>query len=101
MEYFAYVRVRNFFRGRELDINNPERQDKMVSSQASSGRDDGWMEIQLGCFYVDHGLKGEVEAGLFDIDYRMDIVVEGIEFRPMKAKRSTRAKGILSNIRIS
>ncbi|KAK4406090.1 F-box protein PP2-B5 [Sesamum angolense] len=101
MEYFARARVRNFFRGRELDIDRPGRQEKMVSFQPSRGRDDGWMEIQLGCFYVDHGLKGEVEARLLDINYRMDIVVEGIEFRPMRAKKSTKAKGILSNFWIS
>ncbi|XP_020552896.1 uncharacterized protein LOC105172056 [Sesamum indicum] len=93
IEYFAQARVRNFFRGRELDIDRPGRQEKMVSFQPSSGRDDGWMEIQLGCFYVDHGLKGEVEARLLDTNYRMDIIVEGIEFRPMKAKKSTKPKG--------
>ncbi|KAL0414083.1 UNVERIFIED_CONTAM: F-box protein PP2-B10 [Sesamum radiatum] len=62
MEYFARARITNFFRGRELEIDRPGRQEKMVLIQPRSGRDDGWMEIQLGCFYVGYGLRGEVEA---------------------------------------
>ncbi|KAL0388224.1 UNVERIFIED_CONTAM: F-box protein PP2-B10 [Sesamum radiatum] len=87
MEYFARARIANFFHGRELDIYHPGRQAKMVNLfQLSSGRDDGWMEIQLGCFYVGYGLRGEVEARVLDMNCRMNIIVEGIEFRPMKAK---------------
>ncbi|KAL0456764.1 UNVERIFIED_CONTAM: F-box protein PP2-B10 [Sesamum latifolium] len=98
LPFFARARVTNFFRGRELDIYRPRRQEKMVRLfQPSSGRDDGWMEIQLGCFYVGYGLRGEVEARLLDINYRMDIVVEGIEFRPIKAKKGTRSNFWISS----
>ncbi|KAG6431241.1 hypothetical protein SASPL_109319 [Salvia splendens] len=74
--------VRNFYS--EPGIGYPEEQANMVKFQEGNERDDGWMEIQLGEFYVDAGENGQVQVQLLDTsDYIMSgLILEGIEFRP-------------------
>nr|GMD70113.1 F-box protein PP2-B10-like [Ipomoea batatas] len=49
-------------------------------------RGDGWMEVEMGSFFVDGGDEdGEVEARLIetlDLNWKSGLIVEGIEFRP-------------------
>ncbi|CAI9776099.1 unnamed protein product [Fraxinus pennsylvanica] len=79
------------------------------SQQIAVSRPDGWMELQLGMFYNDLGSDGPVEAGLLKSDERskVDLVIEGIEFRPAKTgfvskeNARNRRKGIFSKLRIS
>ncbi|KAL1548371.1 F-box protein PP2-B5-like [Salvia divinorum] len=74
--------VRNFYN--ESGIGYPEEQAKMVKFQEGNDRDDGWMEIQLGEFYVDEGGNGEVQVQLLDTSgyIKSGLILEGIEFRP-------------------
>ncbi|KAJ3678510.1 hypothetical protein LUZ60_002331 [Juncus effusus] len=48
-------------------------------------RQNGWMEMELGKFYVDKGESGEVSTGLEEISKlysKRGLIVEGIEIRP-------------------
>lgn len=56
----------------------------MVKFQEGNERDDGWMEIQLGEFYVDAGENGQVQVQLLDTSglIMSGLILEGIEFRP-------------------
>ncbi|KAJ3678530.1 hypothetical protein LUZ60_002333 [Juncus effusus] len=50
-------------------------------------RQDGWMEMELGEFYVNKGEVGEVRMGLEEIDKlysKSGLILEGIEIRPKK-----------------
>ncbi|KAK6143629.1 hypothetical protein DH2020_023977 [Rehmannia glutinosa] len=51
-------------------------------------RADGWMEIEMGYFYVDQGDQREVEARLLEnTTLKTGLIVEGIEFRPKFEKK--------------
>lgn len=48
-------------------------------------RADGWMELEIGRFYNDHGDEGVVEVRLIQMklrDRKGGLIIEGIEFRP-------------------
>ncbi|XP_073279266.1 putative F-box protein PP2-B12 isoform X2 [Primulina huaijiensis] len=48
-------------------------------------RDDGWMEVEMGRFYIGQGENGEVEARLFEKSWnflKSGLIVGGVEFRP-------------------
>ncbi|XP_073126518.1 putative F-box protein PP2-B12 [Henckelia pumila] len=48
-------------------------------------RDDGWMEVEIGSFYVGRGENEEVEARLFEKNWNFSksgLIVGGIEYRP-------------------
>ncbi|XP_057459276.1 F-box protein PP2-B10-like [Actinidia eriantha] len=49
------------------------------------GREDGWMEIELGEFFNDGGENGEVRMRLMETkrgNWKSGLIVEGIELRP-------------------
>ncbi|KAL0294894.1 UNVERIFIED_CONTAM: F-box protein [Sesamum radiatum] len=47
-------------------------------------RDDGWMEVEMGSFYVHEGEEREVEAQLLETRrWQTGLIIEGIEFRPV------------------
>ncbi|KAI3469950.1 hypothetical protein Pfo_026613 [Paulownia fortunei] len=47
-------------------------------------REDGWMEVQIGNFYIDQGDDEEVEVRLMEASrWKTGLFVEGIEFRPL------------------
>lgn len=49
-------------------------------------RVDGWMEVQIGSFYVD-GQDKAVEARILDYSsWKAGLIVEGIEFRPLASE---------------
>ncbi|XP_019181489.1 PREDICTED: putative F-box protein PP2-B12 isoform X3 [Ipomoea nil] len=54
--------------------------------QVCRERSDGWMEVEMGRFFVDGGVDdGDVEARLIetlDLNWKSGLIVEGIEFRP-------------------
>ncbi|KAM7462036.1 hypothetical protein LguiA_030157 [Lonicera macranthoides] len=53
--------------------------------QQGNMRTDGWMEIELGEFFSDHGDGGEVEMQLKETEIlngKYGLIVEGIEVRP-------------------
>ncbi|KAM7466111.1 hypothetical protein LguiB_013673 [Lonicera macranthoides] len=53
--------------------------------QHGNMRTDGWMEIELGEFFSDHGDGGEVEMQLKETEIlngKYGLIVEGIEVRP-------------------
>ncbi|KAH6812983.1 hypothetical protein C2S51_022001 [Perilla frutescens var. frutescens] len=68
----------------ESGYGHHEEQARIVQFQPGNGRADGWLEIQLGDFYVGLESKGEVQVQLLDTSrYRKrGLVVEGLEFRP-------------------
>nr|GMC65166.1 putative late blight resistance protein homolog R1A-3 isoform X2 [Ipomoea batatas] len=51
----------------------------------SNRRDDGWMEIRLGDFYISSTNEGEVEMQFWNITshWKYDLIVKGIEVRPI------------------
>lgn len=70
-----------------------EKRAKAVNLQASKTRngenaaairDDGWMEIEMGSFYVAEGDEGMVEARLLETAAwcKSGLIVQGVEFRP-------------------
>ncbi|KZV46308.1 hypothetical protein F511_19794 [Dorcoceras hygrometricum] len=64
-----------------------EKRARVVHFEPSENlRDDGWMELELGSFYVGQGENGEVEARLFEKSWKFlkrGLIVGGIEFRPV------------------
>ncbi|KAG8369706.1 hypothetical protein BUALT_Bualt14G0041800 [Buddleja alternifolia] len=83
------------------------------SGQVAVRRADGWMEIEIGKFFVDDGDDKEVEVRLLSKRPRKTgLIVEGIEFRPEyvetpfvstqdEGNRGRSRRGIFSNMRIS
>ncbi|KAH6816173.1 hypothetical protein C2S51_020993 [Perilla frutescens var. frutescens] len=67
-----------------------DEQAKIVRFQEGDGREDGWMEIQLGEFYVDFGEDGELQVQLLDTsgNSKNGLIVEGIEFRPFDTTKT-------------
>lgn len=68
-------------------------------------RDDGWIEVEMGNFFLADGDEGEVEARLFEkTTSKSGLIVEGIEFRPIFIEISNTLsldkKAVLPNIRI-
>ncbi|OVA13423.1 F-box domain [Macleaya cordata] len=52
-------------------------------------RKDGWMEIELGEFFIDDGDEGEVKMSLMEVEgehLKGGLIVEGIEVRPKVVK---------------
>ncbi|KAK1284449.1 putative F-box protein PP2-B2 [Acorus calamus] len=50
-------------------------------------RGDGWMEVEMGEFYVENGAEGEVDMSLTEVDggqWKRGLIVLGIEVRPME-----------------
>ncbi|PIN17716.1 hypothetical protein CDL12_09626 [Handroanthus impetiginosus] len=71
-----------------------------VHFQSGNHRADGWMEVEIGSFYVPRsGKNGIITARLElkweNIELDSCLIFEGIEFRP------SRGKGIFSNFRMS
>lgn len=53
--------------------------------QAPLMRDDGWMEVEMGCFYNDRGDDGDFMVklkGLEGHNWKSGLILQGIEFRP-------------------
>ncbi|CDO99429.1 unnamed protein product [Coffea canephora] len=61
-------------------------------------RTDGWMEVELGNFYIGTGDEGQVEARLTEIihDGKSGLTIEGIEFRP-DFSQETKKMGEIDN----
>ncbi|KAA8548449.1 hypothetical protein F0562_000133 [Nyssa sinensis] len=55
-----------------------------VGRRLPKERTDGWMEIEMGEFFIDQGDAGEVEMYLTEITspWKRGLIVEGIELRP-------------------
>ncbi|OIT39799.1 PREDICTED: F-box protein PP2-B10-like [Nicotiana attenuata] len=52
-------------------------------------RSDGWMEIELGEFFVKRGQEAEVEMSLTELkggNWKSGLIVEGIDIRPKEGK---------------
>ncbi|KAL0367424.1 UNVERIFIED_CONTAM: F-box protein PP2-B11 [Sesamum radiatum] len=62
--------------GRALTVNLQD-----VENLVSRGN--GWMEVEIGQFYIQEGDEGEVEGRLLNtVNLKRGLIVEGIEFRP-------------------
>ncbi|KAK4485270.1 hypothetical protein RD792_007902 [Penstemon davidsonii] len=61
-----------------------------IGCRFSQKRLDGWMELELGEFFIGKELdEGEVQAELLETEHgiwRCGLVLEGIEFRPKESK---------------
>ncbi|CAL9155023.1 unnamed protein product, partial [Musa hybrid cultivar] len=52
---------------------------------APQARNDDWMELELGEFYIDEGDDGEVNIRLLEVKgghWKRGLIIEGIEIRP-------------------
>lgn len=48
-------------------------------------RDDGWIEVELGDFFVNDGDEGELEMSVREVkvlNWKSGILIQGIEIRP-------------------
>ncbi|KAH6770201.1 hypothetical protein C2S52_015004 [Perilla frutescens var. hirtella] len=63
-----------------------KKQDQIVNFEAGNCRSDGWLETQLGDFYIDLDTAGEVMVELMDTSECSfsGLIVQGIEFRPLE-----------------
>lgn len=68
------------------------------NGQLCRERSDGWMEVEMGCFFIGGGDDGDVEARLIetlDLNWKSSLIVEGIEFRPKPKIQSHRYIGLV------
>ncbi|KAK4424668.1 F-box protein [Sesamum alatum] len=52
-------------------------------------RADGWMEVELGEYFVKSGHDGELDMSLMEVkggNWKSGLIIEGIEIRPKKCK---------------
>lgn len=124
--YAAYLVFRLQEGSRGLDVGNTtitfvgddteedaEERAKIVSLHPSENgnrgkavtRDDGWMEVEMGNFYLADDDEGKVQARLFErTTSKSGLIVEGIEFRPICIEISNTLslgkKAVLPKIRI-
>ncbi|XP_064971222.1 putative F-box protein PP2-B12 [Musa acuminata AAA Group] len=59
--------------------------DQEAAAEVGDARDDGWMEAELGEFYIDEGEDGEVEMSLMEVrggHWKKGLIIQGIEIRP-------------------
>ncbi|KAI3469955.1 hypothetical protein Pfo_026618 [Paulownia fortunei] len=63
------------------------KQDRIVHFQTGIVRADGWMEIEVGDFYVGLGDNTEIQVQLAALNGypKSGIIIEGIELRPWKS----------------
>ncbi|KAL3814696.1 hypothetical protein ACJIZ3_015964 [Penstemon smallii] len=55
------------------------------NTQYPKPRDNGWMEVELGEFFVKEGQDGDLEISLMEVkggNWKSGIIVQGIEIRP-------------------
>ncbi|XP_020249531.1 F-box protein PP2-B13-like [Asparagus officinalis] len=48
-------------------------------------RDDGWMEVEMGRFFVDEGQEENVDVSMMEVgggQWKRGLVIQGIELRP-------------------
>ncbi|XP_038717602.1 putative F-box protein PP2-B2 [Tripterygium wilfordii] len=94
---FKFVKSRHGFNRRPVElcvnVEGSECKEKhrvhldlpvdMPQEPRLSQRRDGWMEVEMGSFYNEHGDDGTVLCSLIETkDYKRGLIVEGIEFRP-------------------
>ncbi|KAG6607139.1 F-box protein, partial [Cucurbita argyrosperma subsp. sororia] len=52
-------------------------------------REDGWLEVQLGVFFHDGGVNGELEMSVLEVKgghWKSGLLIQGIEIRPKDLK---------------
>ncbi|PIN01477.1 hypothetical protein CDL12_26011 [Handroanthus impetiginosus] len=55
------------------------------NTQYPKKRDDGWMEVELGEYFVKEGEDGDLEMSLMEVkagNWKSGIIIQGIEIRP-------------------
>ncbi|CAI9295519.1 unnamed protein product [Lactuca saligna] len=63
-----------------------------VNTQSSKGpkqREDGWLEIELGEYYIKKGEEGELEMSMTEVkggNWKGGLLIQGIEIRPKPCK---------------
>ncbi|KAL5702491.1 hypothetical protein ACHQM5_027704 [Ranunculus cassubicifolius] len=68
----------------QQDYNIPEVTETPDESKLPREREDGWLEVEMGEFYNDHGDYGEAKMTLKEVTgySKGGLIVEGIELRP-------------------
>ncbi|KAK4485271.1 hypothetical protein RD792_007903 [Penstemon davidsonii] len=84
----VYIVTPTYDRNRRRRRGVPARD--AIEGRFSRKRLDGWMELELGEFFIGEELdEGEVQAELLETEHgiwRRGLVVEGIEIRPKEGK---------------
>ncbi|XXG89716.1 hypothetical protein AAC387_Pa12g1651 [Persea americana] len=82
--------TQRFHRWTALYQLNMWRRAQAVSNRADAqvpqSRSDGWMEIEMGEFFIDEGEEGDIEMRLMEVKgghWKSGLIVEGIEMRPV------------------
>ncbi|CAN4096171.1 unnamed protein product [Withania somnifera] len=66
-------------------VNPPSESEVQAQARYPQQRSDGWMEVELGEFFVKRGQDVELEMSLTEVkvgNWKSGLVVEGIEIRP-------------------
>ncbi|XP_016508950.1 putative F-box protein PP2-B12 [Nicotiana tabacum] len=67
------------------EVNRPSENEAQAQARYPQQRSDGWIEVELGEFFVKRGQEVELEMSLTEIkegNWKSGLVVEGIEIRP-------------------
>ncbi|KAL8540814.1 hypothetical protein ACS0TY_002145 [Phlomoides rotata] len=72
-------------------VDAPRQQENIPGDQNRGypkQRNDGWMEVELGEWFVNGGEDGDFEVGLVqnNSDWKSGLVIQGIEIRPKESK---------------
>lgn len=79
----TFCRRSSFIHGVVTFFANPYCEDYWESSIPST-RTDGWMEIELGWFFIENGDDGEAQLHFRGGRWRSGLTILGIEVRPKK-----------------
>ncbi|XP_058103430.1 uncharacterized protein LOC131246999 [Magnolia sinica] len=80
-------RMKEFMNTLPCSRPNRSRRINMENVRIPSARTDGWMEIDMGEFFVDERSEGAVEMSLMEVKgghLKGGMIIEGIEIRPKK-----------------
>ncbi|XP_071691220.1 putative F-box protein PP2-B12 [Rutidosis leptorrhynchoides] len=82
-------RMGMFHRGRVLNPNLIMPVNPSSNGNGPKQREDGWMEIELGEYYIKKGEEGELEMSMTEVkggNWKGGLVIQGIEIRPKPCK---------------
>ncbi|CAH9067271.1 unnamed protein product [Cuscuta epithymum] len=79
-------RMRTFSRGSSYRVRREEMNEAFQNDPAKlpKSRRDGWMEVELGEFFVKNGQSADIVISLMEINsqWKCGLIVEGLEIRP-------------------
>lgn len=84
-------RIRMFNRGRVMNPNTIMSLNPSSNGNSPKQREDGWMEIELGEYFIKKGEEGELEMSMTEVkggNWKGGLLIQGIEIRPKTSGKS-------------